>query len=482
MASSLLVLKNLFWLMLGPLLRLAIGIPLAGFTAHRLGLTGYGEFNLALSFVVMFGVLANLGLNEVLARSIAQRPAESQTLWSSVTAFKAGPLAGYVVIVTVAAWLLGYSSTLLWLVPILGGMQWVISLDNSVRSVFVGHQRMQALGWMDAARVVLETTLTLAVLLLGCGAIALAAVRLAVVVLGLIVSILLLSRQLQVRFSRPRLDVAVSLLPAGCRFAATAAIQSVYERIGFVLLASLAGAPAVALVTTAMTLTEKLFWFVPAVQGAIFPFFSRLHVTAQERFGSAFMRALRYQTVIAAGCGLGLSLLGPWVIRLIFPQEFWVAGSVVEVLGWMCVPKLLNSFLLTVCQSLGKERQASWISAAQCGISICANIVFVHFWGIGGFAWAYLTAETSAVVLQAALLRRMSLFTVKGLVPVVMALGGSLVIFFATTLLPGGRENFVELVGFMACYPLLIVATRSVSGEDVRYLQGLWASDKLSAA
>jgi O-antigen/teichoic acid export membrane protein len=117
------VLKNLSWLTLGPLLRLLIGIPLAGFTAHHLGLAGYGEFTLAFSFAVMFGVLANLGLNDVLVRAVAQHPDESQVLWSSVVVLKVMLLIGYVSTVTLAAWGLGYSSTLICLVLLLSAMQ-----------------------------------------------------------------------------------------------------------------------------------------------------------------------------------------------------------------------------------------------------------------------------------------------------------------------------------------------------------------------
>src|SRR5262247_460331 len=108
------VLKSISWLTLGPLLRLLIGIPLTGFTAHHLGLAGYGEFTLAFSFSVMFSSLANLGLNDVLVRTVAQRPEESQSLWASVVACKVALLLVYVAVVTAVAWALGYSSTLLW--------------------------------------------------------------------------------------------------------------------------------------------------------------------------------------------------------------------------------------------------------------------------------------------------------------------------------------------------------------------------------
>jgi hypothetical protein len=103
-------------------------------------------------------------------------------------------------------------------------------------------------------------------------------------------------------------------------------------------------------------------------------------------------------------------------------------------------------------------------------------------WGIFGFAWAYLVAETTALLLQGALLYRLGILSEEGLLPLLCILGSGLALFFAAAWIPGGRNNFWGVFSLMACYPLLIVVSRSVSGEDVRYLQGLWVNDRPSTA
>jgi len=472
------ILKNISWLTLGPFLRLLIGIPLAGFTAYHLGLVGYGEFTLTFSFAVMFNALANLGLNDVLVRTVAQRPDESQALWSSVVAFKVVLLLGYVMVATLAAWALGYSPTLIWLVLLLSAMQGSLSFDNSARAVFLGQQLTRILGIMDVVKVLVETTLTVTVLLLGYGVVMLAGVRLTLAICTILLTLVVLFRHLRVRFRMPQFQIAVSLLPAGLRFASASVIQSVYDRIGIVLLGHLIGAHAVALASAATVLTEKLYWFLPSVQSAIFPVFSSLHTAARERLGPAFTRALRYQAVLAVGCGLGISLLGPWVIRLLFPGKFWSAGTLLTILGWVCVLRLMSSFFVTVLQSLGKERQVSWIAAAQCGLYLCTTVLFIHLWGLSGFAWAYLTAETTAVTLQAFLLMHTGILTQSNILSVLTTLGSGLAVFCLTVFLPGGRDNLFGVLGLLTCYPLLLIATRRISGDDVRYLQGLWTNGK----
>lgn len=470
------VLKNLSWLTLGPLLRLGIGIPLAGFTAAHLGLDGYGAFTLAFSFAVMFGVLANLGINDVLVRAVAQHPEQAQLLWSSAFAFKLLLLAGYVAFVTVLAWLLGYSPELLWLVFLLSAMQGSISLDNSTRAVFIGREQARVSGLADIVKVLLETVSTVGILLLGYGAVALAGVRLATALIMVLFTLSILARRLRVRFHAPRFSPVRSLLPAGLRFASVSVIQSLYDRLGIILLGHFIGAQAVALFGAAAVFTDKITWFLPSVQGAIFPVFSRLHASAHERVNSAFSRALRYQTVLAVGCGLGVSVLGPWAIRLIFPEKFWPAGAIVVVLGWVCTTRSLNSFFVTILQSLGKERQASWIAAAQCALCLGSTVVFLWYWGLAGFPWAYILAETTAVALQVAVLKHAGVFSEENVGALLMTLADGLLVFGAVFLLPGGKDNLALTLALLLCYPLLLVMTRRISREDVRYLQGLWTS------
>jgi O-antigen/teichoic acid export membrane protein len=227
-----------------------------------------------------------------------------------------------------------------------------------------------------------------------------------------------------------------------------------------------------------MVLTEKLYWFIPSLQNAIFPIFSSLHTTAQERLGPVFTRALRYQAVLAVSCGLGISVLGPWAIQLLFPSKFWLAGALVTILGWVCVPRLIGSFFITVLQSSGKERQVSWIAAAQCGVYLCTIALFIQLWGLEGFAWAYLFAETTAITLQASVLITAGMLTRRHILSAFMTLGSGLAVFCLIIFLPHGRESFLGVLGLLMCYPLLLLATRGISSDDVRYLQGLWTNEK----
>ena len=133
MFSGRTVVNNIFWLSLTPVLRMLLAIPLAGFVAHKLGLQGYGEFNFAASFVVLFGVVANLGVNEVLVRVVARRTSDLSPVWWNAMVLKAGLLALYVAVAGAAAATFGYDRSMIVLVVVMAAYQGLISVGNGTR-------------------------------------------------------------------------------------------------------------------------------------------------------------------------------------------------------------------------------------------------------------------------------------------------------------------------------------------------------------
>jgi O-antigen/teichoic acid export membrane protein len=131
-----------------------------------------------------------------------------------------------------------------------------------------------------------------------------------------------------------------------------------------------------------------------------------------------------------------------------------------------------------VLQSLGKERQVSRIIAVQCGLFLGAIGIFIHVWGLNGFAWAYLVAETTSGILQASVLARMGILTEESVWSLLMTLGSGLAVFCLATFLPHVRDNLFGVLGLLTCYPVLLIVTRRISGEDMRYLHGLWVNEK----
>jgi O-antigen/teichoic acid export membrane protein len=472
------VAQNILWLGLSPLLRALIGIPVAGFVAHALGLAGYGQFNFALSFVMLFGVVANPGVNEALVRTIARRPGDVSRLWSSVVALKVGLFALYVCAAVAAALLLGYATSLVFLIAVMAAYQGLLSVEHSARALFAGNQEMKPIAGFESIRTAVEIGLTVVVLLLGMKVMGLAVSRVVLGLAGVGAYMVLIHRRFRVTWAGPSAPMAGGLIASGMGFAAIALVGSINARAGFLVLEHARGIEAVAIFSAAMAPVGRLALFLPAIEGALFPFFSSIKAQDETRFAAAVARVFRYQVLMAIGLGLSVSLLGPWVLRLVFPAEFAGAWPVLEVLGIAVALRAFNGLLSTTVLAQGLDRHIAWISVAQCVTMLAAATVLAGPLGAVGMAWATGLSEGVAAVLLLAVLRGRGSLRVLRPVPLVAPALLGAAIFAVFHLLPTGGESLTLPLLFAAAYPLLLVGSRIVSREDLTYLLGLVAKGR----
>jgi PST family polysaccharide transporter len=469
------VLKNAFWLALEPALRILIGIPLAGFVAHELGVTGYGEFNFALSFVILFGVLANLGLTEMLLRTVARNPPDLSALWSSVMGVKALLFCFYVGVVVLVANAFGYGPRIVTLILLMAIYQGTLSLDLSARAVFGGKQEMKAIAGLSSAKAVAETGVTVGVLLLGAKALGLAAARVALGFVGLVATVLLTRQRFGIRMKRPSSEIARGLLVPGLSFAAIAVIRAVDTRAGILVLERVRSIEDVALFSAAMAPVERIFQFLPAIEMALFPFFSAFREEDDEHYTWSLARALRYQAMLAAGLGLATSLLGPWLLGMLFPASFHEAWPVLKVLGLGVALHTVNNVLTTAASARGLEKIVSRVIAVQCLLNVGTALYLAKAYGALGLGCAVVTSETAALVLLLTVLgRRGSLRAVR---PVALAAPAILaaLVFFGATWLSSVWSPLLAPPLVAGLYPLLAVAFGIFSREDREYFAGVIA-------
>src|SRR5438105_1341905 len=183
------VMRNMAVLTVSPLLRVLVGIPLAGFVAHSLDVKGYGEFNFALAFAILFGVVANLGLNETFLRTMARDPSSAGRLWSSVLVAKVGLLGGYLAILCALAEILGYPGRMVVLIVLMGVYQGVMSLENTSMALFSSRQQMKPVAGFGSAKFIVEVGVTVTVLFAGATALGLAMSRAVVGLIAVVAAI-----------------------------------------------------------------------------------------------------------------------------------------------------------------------------------------------------------------------------------------------------------------------------------------------------
>ncbi len=153
-----------------------VSLVLVGILARYLGQAGLGRYAFIISFTELFTVLVDMGMNRILVREIAQDQSKATRLTSVIWTLRlALSLVIFVVVAVLAA---GDGDRYLWVATMAFFMAQVIYLLGDVfAAAFQGYQRMEHQFWSILIAQVLMLVLTLGVVWLDLGLIALFGAR-----------------------------------------------------------------------------------------------------------------------------------------------------------------------------------------------------------------------------------------------------------------------------------------------------------------
>jgi PST family polysaccharide transporter len=477
MFSSRRVVRNIALLTVSPLLRVLIGIPLAGFIARQLGVEGYGELNFALAFAALFCVVGNLGLNETFLRAAARQPEGVARLWSGVLVVKLGLFGGYLALLVLLAKAFGHPDRMLAVILLMGIYHGGMSLENTTFALFSARQWMKPVAGLGTAKFIVEVAVTVAVLLAGATAVGLAASRALIGALGVGAVVVLARRALGLRFEAPSRAAVQPLIVSGLHFAGITTLWSIQTRIGVLLLGHAHGLEAVAIFSAAMVPVERLFMFFPAIQDAFYPVFSAFGKDEKARFESVLARSIRYQCLIAGGLGLSVSLAGPWALRLVFPAALHGAGAVLEILGIAVALRALNTLLTTAALARGLEQAVMGVTTFQCLVTAASAALLVGPFGALGLGWATVASDAACLVALIGVLWRRGTLRTPHLRYFVGPAAIGIALFLGFSAVSGGRDGVLVPMVFAVCYPALLVLSRAMSREDIGYFMAVFARE-----
>jgi O-antigen/teichoic acid export membrane protein len=153
-----------------------VSLIIVGIMARYLGQAGLGRYAFIISFIELFTAFVDMGMNRILVREIAKDRASATRLTSAIWTLRL--LLSLLVFVVVAAIAAGNGDSYLWLATMAFFLSQVIYLLGDVfAAAFQGYQRMEHQFWSIIIAQVLMLLLTLGVVALDLGLLALFVVR-----------------------------------------------------------------------------------------------------------------------------------------------------------------------------------------------------------------------------------------------------------------------------------------------------------------
>ena len=375
---------------------LAIGAASIAVLTRYLGPSDYGRYTLALMYMQLFAVLADVGLLTTVVREISKDPSRTESLVGNTLTLRL--LLSFVTIVVAVAisLLLPYDPDQRLAIVLAGGPLLLGMLNGSLTAVFQGQMRMGRAVTADVVGRVVAFGLAVLVATLDLGFFAVMGTAAGGALGALVVSVVLSRRLVRIRFLADRAvwrSLLISALPLGLALA----INALYFRADTLIISVLRPVDEVGLYTLAYRILEFILAGGTVFLTASFPVISRYVADEDRRLPAAIQSSWDLFVVVGVPLVVGGAILAPALIELVAGDEFAGATEPLQVLlaaGTLAWVNGIFGYAL-----IAKERQASalWLNVSGLVFNVGLNFALVPTYGI--VAAAVITVASEVLIL-----------------------------------------------------------------------------------
>ncbi|HUS16563.1 MAG TPA: flippase [Chloroflexia bacterium] len=338
-----------------------------------LGKDNYGQLFTAQSLAWIGAVFMDAGVATFLTKQVARDRAHAGRMLSTAVLLRTASTAVVYAALLGVALAIGRQGDSFIAVVLVGLAIVVASFTQACAATFQGTENMlwPALGTI--AEKVTVTVVSVTLLLLGYGLLAVAGVML----LGALVNLALIgTRAVRTGWVRLEFDrgFAKLLLAGGAPFFLWAAFGVIYQRNAGLQLAALTDDATAGQFGVAVRMYETLS-FVPYIfQAAVLPVLSRTFVDSGDAMARTARRSLDLIVLAGLPVSAGVLLLAPQIISLTAGLPKY-ADSVVplRILGLGLVPLYVDMILATILISADKQRQWAIVAVSAALINPLFN-------------------------------------------------------------------------------------------------------------
>lgn len=359
--------------------------------ARTIGVESTGQYFFALSFAVIFTVLADFGLAQTLTREASRYPEKTEDY--VITIFWTKVLFGLVsyLLMVGATYALGYDAFLRTLILVAGITMFFDNLHNVFFGVFRAHRTLM----VESIGIVLSQVVTMAVgvtaLINGwplwwlIAAYSFASVTTAIYAAGCLAKYY----SIRYRFTfNP--TVFKSFLAIAVPFGVAGILMRLYSYADSIIMSKMLDAEHLGWWSVPYKMSFA-FQFIPvALSASIFPVMSALSITNKEKIGELFDKAWRYLLLIAFPLAFGLgAVAGPLIIG-IYGASYAPSVPVLRVLLISLVFGYLSFVTGATLNATNNQKKQTVLLAITLVCNVALNFALIPVIGLVGAAIAAL--------------------------------------------------------------------------------------------
>jgi O-antigen/teichoic acid export membrane protein len=473
--------------------------------ARRLGVEQFGRYTYALSFTMLFSIVADMGLLTIFTREAARTPHRVRWLLGQVMTLKLA--LGLVTILAstgITLWTHAPAGTLP-LVAIFTTSMLINSsamlFDNLLKSA----GRSGAAGLSTLAQSGTAIAVGGALLFSGQGAQGGAIAYLVASLIHLAVSALwardLWSHDSQELKLAPESTTTTPAAPAAPDFAAASAnpqplwhgslgllreaaplalsgaFIAVYFRIDSVLLNVFQGAKAVGLYGGVYRFFEAFVLLSAAYRSVLFPVMARVADGPAGSLGPLCRKSLRLHLMFTVGIAVFFTFQAKHIVTLVLGPEYVGSAPALAILMWALPGAFMADTLLHLLAAQRLQNLSARAVAITAVFNVVLNLIVIPMFSLYGAAVVTVLSELLSFGLMYAYFSRtvprISLFSVARAPIIAGTISGAALVVLAP-LDPGGAHGLLLMAAFSACaYVFALVALGAIGRQDIELVYEL---------
>jgi O-antigen/teichoic acid export membrane protein len=332
------IVDNIGWLFLDKILRMGVGLFVGVWIARYLGPEQFGLLSFATAFVILFGAIAGLGLQEIVVRDIVRDPTnKEETLGTAAVLQLCGGLLTYGLILGTIFWLRPEDMLAKALVAILGSM---MLFKASEVAVFWFESQVQSkyTVWVQNSAFLLFAAIKVALILNQAPLIAFAwATMVEALLVALLMFVMLGLRGPRLRQLRATTARAKTLLKDSWPLLLSGIAILIYMKIDQIMLGQIVGDEAVGIYSVAVRISEVWYFIPMMIAASVFPAILEAKKRSEIQYYQHLQHLYDLMVWLSVGVALPMTFLSTLVVTMLFGEAFAESGSVLAIHIWAAV-------------------------------------------------------------------------------------------------------------------------------------------------
>lgn len=378
---------NTGWLIAQSIFQYVLSAVIGIIAARFLGPANYGVLGYGVSLMAIFQAFCTLGFNDIQITNMVETPEEAGGIIGTALTMRLISSSLSILLIAAVAAIARPGDTVLLVVTVLQSLQLLLQAFDALRLWFQWHLMSKYTAIGSIVGNIACSVWRIVLLIQGASVVWFALTS----VIQMLTNYLVVAPLFFIK-AKTRLWVSITiakrLLSRSWHFILSGLTQAATAHFGRLVLAGMLGDAMLGYYNAAFNIAT-MWLFVPlALIDSSLPVLLQTRREHPDAFRPRYQLMLMAVLGIGVAAGIGLSILAPWIVNLLYGAKYAPAANVLRLVAWVGVFSNIGSARNVFIQAEGRQSAIKYISLITAIATIGLSVLLIPLLGLFGAALA----------------------------------------------------------------------------------------------